>query len=342
MIANVSCERLGVVLEPDGSPHEVEGVLNPGIARDRDGRLLMYPRAVARGNVSRIGIARRASRDDDAFVRHDFALEPSAPYERRSEIGGYGCEDARVTYVADLDRYLMAYTAFGPRGPRIALAVSVDAYRWERLGLVSFADATLDALPNKDAAVFPEVVRSPRGVPSYAFYHRPMLRESADGQAPIEFIRSLPFERREAMAIAYVPAEAVRRDLRALCNPHESIRTLEVSAAWGALKNGCGTPPIRSSRGWLSVFHGVDTRVHADGRETLYYRAGLVIHDLEEPHRVRYRSEHPFIAPETVEERVGIVGDVVFPTGIDARSDGDYDIFYGAADAKISRARLSV
>ncbi len=48
-------ERLGVVLNPDGSEREIEGVLNPAIVRDRDGTLLMLPRMVAAGNVSRIG-----------------------------------------------------------------------------------------------------------------------------------------------------------------------------------------------------------------------------------------------------------------------------------------------
>ncbi|MBC5799916.1 MAG: hypothetical protein GIX03_15705 [Candidatus Eremiobacteraeota bacterium] len=33
-----------------------------------------------------------------------------------------GCEDARVTYVAALDLYLMAYCAYGPGGTKVAVA----------------------------------------------------------------------------------------------------------------------------------------------------------------------------------------------------------------------------
>ena len=52
-------QRLGVVMEPEpGNPMEVEGVLNPASARGRDGQLYLFPRLVARGNYSRIGIAR--------------------------------------------------------------------------------------------------------------------------------------------------------------------------------------------------------------------------------------------------------------------------------------------
>ena len=46
-------------MEPEpGNPWEVEGVLNPAAARGRDGELYLFPRLVAQGNYSRIGIAR--------------------------------------------------------------------------------------------------------------------------------------------------------------------------------------------------------------------------------------------------------------------------------------------
>ena len=52
-------QRLGMVMEPEpGNPQEVEGVLNPAAVRGPDGELYLFPRLVARGNYSRIGIAR--------------------------------------------------------------------------------------------------------------------------------------------------------------------------------------------------------------------------------------------------------------------------------------------
>ena len=110
--------RMGVALAPLDIPTEAEGVLNPASARDRDGRLLIYPRAVAKGNVSRVGLVR--VEEDGAARRYErigFALEPQAPYELRDVPGGQGCEDPRVTYMPVLDSYVMAYTAFGPAGP---------------------------------------------------------------------------------------------------------------------------------------------------------------------------------------------------------------------------------
>jgi predicted GH43/DUF377 family glycosyl hydrolase len=335
-------ERRGVVFSPDGSEREAEGVLNPGIARDRDGTLLMYPRLVGPGNVSRIGIARGIETAQAVtFERAGIVLEPEVEYEVRVEPGGFGCEDPRVTYIAGLDLYVMGYTAFGPKGPRIALAISHDGYAWRRLGPVVFDNAALNALPNKDAAFFPEIVVSPKGVESFALYHRPMLLESVTGQAPIELMQSLPPQNREVTCIGYVPARDAVADPQSLCRIAESTRVLEVGDRWGTLKNGAGTPPVKTADGWLSLFHGVDARERADGTATVHYRAGLLLHDLQRPDRIVYRSPEPVLGPETVAEKFGIVDDVVFPTGIDPQPDGAYDVYYGAADARIAVARMT-
>ena len=120
--------RLGLLMEPEpGNPLEAEGVLNPGSARGRDGKLYLFPRLVARGNYSRIGIARVRFNDagDPAGVeRLGIALEPEADYELRP--GGGGCEDPRITFIEPLHRYVMTYTALSSWGPRIALAMSED------------------------------------------------------------------------------------------------------------------------------------------------------------------------------------------------------------------------
>ena len=340
--------RLGVVLRPSGDPSEAEGVLNPAAARTRDGRLLLYPRAVARGNVSRIAICEATgSPNEPEFAPRGFALEPAAPYEMRTAPGGYGCEDPRVTFIAALDLYVMAYTAFGPGGPRIAFALSPDGFTWERLGLADFSAPGLPAGDDKDAVFFPEPVLSPKGVPSLAFYHRPMLHISAlDGCAAVTFILDMPPEQRECTRIAYVPLEPALRDKRNLLTVAESALVLEPTGAWGTVKTGGGTPPVRIDEGWLSFFHGVDGRLDETGRCTgMRYSAGIVIHDAQHPHLVRYRSPAPVLAPETSDELRGIVNDVVFPTALDVPPGAPprtYDLYYGMADARVGRARVEI
>src|ERR1700722_9505634 len=152
-------QRLGMVMEPEpGNPLEAEGVLNPAAIRGPDGDLYLFPRLVARGNYSRIGIA-RVKFDDDGnptgVERLGIALQPEAEYELRPD-GSGGCEDPRISYGEDIKRYVMSYTAFSPKGPRIALAVSEDLFHWERLGLATFCPyegIEFDGVDDKDASI---------------------------------------------------------------------------------------------------------------------------------------------------------------------------------------------
>ena len=175
-------KRLGIIMEPEpGNPHEVEGVLNPGAVRGPDGELYLFPRLVAKGNYSRIGIARvrfDEAGDPTSVERLGIALEPEADYERRPNSSG-GCEGPRVTFVAPRQRYLMTYTAWSSDGPRIALAVSEDIFHWRRLGLATFATADgidFDNVDDKDASLFPAVIPDPSGLPELALLHRPLFR----------------------------------------------------------------------------------------------------------------------------------------------------------------------
>lgn len=343
---NARVERLGLVLEPDGDPLEAGGVLNPACARAPGGELLLYPRVVETGNISRVGTVRTRALDSGFDVeRLGYALEPKAPYELR-EHPGYGCEDPRVTYVPVLKAYVMAYTAFGPDGPRIAIALSSDAYNWERIGLVTFDGAGVMIGDDKDAAFFPEPVLSPAGVRSLAFYHRPMLHLSAvDGRAAIPMIERMPFEDRESIRIAYVPLDDVLADRSNLLRVKESVLVMSPDANWGSIKIGAGTAPIRIAQGWMSIFHGVDLIDNHGSKPSLRYSAGIVIHDIERPDRVLYRSPAPIMVPDDPRERVGVVNNVVFPTGLDPRTDlgeGVYDVYYGMGDSCVGAARLTL
>ncbi len=342
----VRIQRLGTILEPNGDPSEVEGVLNPACARMRDGTLMLYPRDVARANISRVGSVRI---DEEAAGfqcrRLGFALEPKASYEIRAN-PGYGCEDPRVTFIEAIDAYVMAYTAFGPDGPRIAIALSKDAHAWERLGLLDFKGPGMHVGDDKDAAFFPEPVQSPGGVLSLAFYHRPMLHLSAvDGRAAIPMIEEMPFTDRESIRMGYVPLAAALEDRKKLLEVAESVLVMSPDAQWGSLKLGCGTPPVRIAEGWMSLYHAVDVIDDSGLKPKFRYSAGIMIHDYKRPDVILYRSPQPVLMPETESERKGTVDNVVFPTGIDPRPDvGErtFDVYYGMADFKIGMVRLQL
>jgi predicted GH43/DUF377 family glycosyl hydrolase len=107
-------------------------------------------------------------------------------------------------------------------------------------------------------------------------------------------------------------------------------------SAWEAYRIGGGTVPVQTSAGWLTVYHGV--RLNPDGGRC--YQAGLLLLDRDDPRRILARSETPLFGPETAEERVGIVSNVVFPTAIEERAGG-LDVYYGMADSRIGVAHLA-
>ena len=346
-------QRLGTVMEPEpGNPQEVEGVLNPAAVRGPDGGLYIFSRLVARGNYSRIGIARvrfNEAGDPAGVERLGIALEPEADYERRPG-GGGGCEDPRITFVEPLQRYMMTYTAYSSQGPRIALALSADLFHWQRLGLATFGvyhGIELGDVDNKDASLFPVAIPNPSGRPELTMLHRPLF----PGTRPEETAchpatREVDLDR-ESIWISYCRMALEGREPHHL-GPFASHHRLATPVSpWERLKIGGGTPPILTRHGWLIVYHGVSELVEPrSAGHKLCYAAGVMVLSKEHPRVVWYRSAEPVLAPVLPKERSGTVANVVFPTGIDRRDDlgspDRFDVYYGMADYRIGVARLDV
>ncbi len=338
-------ERLGVIMEPQpGNPLEVEGVLNPAGAVGPDGAYYLFPRLVGAGNYSRIGVARvryDASGCPNGVERLGVALEPETPYEIVKE-GVGGCEDPRITYLPCADRYVMAYTALGLLGPHVALASSRDLTSWTRHGLVDFAyerDTDFNIYANKDAVLLPEPVRAPDGQLALAMLHRPLYEMwlGFDGQGcvpappPAGVEDDLP-----SIWISYCPLsdlDWLNGDGAARFAQHHLLAA--PAQEWEAYRVGGGTVPLRMPEGWLHFYHGVE--LFADGGRC--YRAGALLLDHDDPRQVLARSQEPVFGPDTPEECVGVVNNVVFPTAVHERADG-IDVYYGMADSRIGCAHL--
>jgi predicted GH43/DUF377 family glycosyl hydrolase len=334
-----------------GNPIEIEGVLNPAAARGPDGQLYLFPRLVARGNHSRIGIVRvlfNRAGDPEGVERVGIALEPEATYELRAD-GGGGCEDPRITFVDQLQRYVMAYTALSPLGPRIALAASEDLLHWKRLGLATFAPyrgIDFVHVDNKDASLFPCAIPNHAGKMQLALLHRPLFPGTRPEEtASQETYRMVDLEH-ESIWISYCPVLLEGSEPRlGLFNSHHRLAT--PVSPWEMLKIGGGTPPILTRHGWLLVYHGVSKLSAAGADErALCYSAGVMVLSKEHPRKLRYRSAQPVLEPLLPAERIGAVSNVVFPTGIDRRLDlgtpDRIDIYYGMADNRIGAARLDL
>jgi len=337
--------RITTIMEPDpADPLEAWGVLNPASAR-KDGELYIFPRVVAEGNYSRIGIA-RVNFDDQGnpcgVTRMGYALEPEAEYERSERAMG-GVEDPRITWVEPLQQWVMAYTAVSWLGPRIALAVSEDLFHWRRLGMLHYErtrGVDFSEYGNKDAMLFPEVVLDPNGKPALATLHRPTyLVHREDGTVSLEVPEGIDDDR-ESIWIAYMSLERARENIENLVYVYDSALIATPEQPWEDLKLGGGTPPVRTSEGWLTFYHGVTGTYSLNPHipKNVRYSAGALVLDIDQPTTIRYRSKEPVLAPEEHGEQQGIVANVVFPTAIDQRENGRLDVYYGMADSRIGVA----
>jgi predicted GH43/DUF377 family glycosyl hydrolase len=102
---------------------------------------------------------------------------------------------------------------------------------------------------------------------------------------------------------------------------------------WDSARVGAGAAPIRTSAGWLEIYHGAD--------EKNRYCLGALLLDLNDPWKVLARSESPIMEPAAQYERTGFFGDVIFTNG--HLVDGDkLTIYYGASDSVVCGAHLSI
>lgn len=315
----LTAERLGVIARPEAwEPDDALGVINPGGPITYRGETYIFPRHVARGNVSRIGIG-RVVRDRAGLptrtLRCGYALEPDRPYDNK------GCEDARVAPF--WHGYAMTYTAYSRRGARIAVALGLDPFSWTKLGPVRWSeeDKRLWTCDNKDAIIVPCLVDGPDGVNCwdwgrYALIHRPMFK----GQQPTE------------IWISY--SDAVRGIGNCVWGQHHVL--LRSEYWWESDRIGAGTilplmyakpNGLDNCRALLLLYHGVHRGM--DGRRV--YSVGAALLDKDDPRRILWRSREPLFSPRTIEERVGVVPQVVFPTAAEVVGES-LVVYYGAAD----------
>ena len=345
--------RICTLMSPEvGNPMEIEGVLNPAVTRGPDGALYIFPRLVGKNNYSRIGIARVKFNDDgDPFEveRLGIALEPETDYEKRPN-GGGGCEDPRITYVKAVALYIMTYTAYGPHGPRIAMARSEDLFKWERMGLVCFAlykPFDFNNVDDKDASFFPINLPSPHNYNSIAMLHRPLFSDTVpEATVKLGEGRNID-EHKESIWISYFNLKEGKNTSleNARFTSHHCLA--HPIYPWENLKIGGGAPPILTKHGWLLIYHGVMKHKECTKEDPKYtYSAGAMILSEKEPQKILYRSQKPILVPELDSETIGAVGNVVFPTGTDRRDDigqpNRIDVYYGMADDRIGVAKMEI
>jgi len=204
------------ILRARDLPFKAAAVLNPGAA-EHNGEVVLLLRVEDVEGFSNIHVAR--SRDGVNAWRVE--KEPLLLHgEEGWDYEQYGCEDARVTYVAEEGCWYITYVAYSSMGPAVGIARTDDFVNAERICL-------LGSTNDKDGVLFPRKFAG-----RWAVLHRP---DAGGG---------------EHIWSAYSP------DLIHWGEPHCILRQ-GPGPTWDGVKVGAGPPPILTDEGWLLIFHGV-------------------------------------------------------------------------------------
>ncbi|RHX90764.1 glycosidase [Leptospira stimsonii] len=204
-------------------PYPVHSVFNPGATLLKDGTTLLLCRAEDRTGKSHLCAARSANGVDGWTIDSKPTMS-SDPENFPEEL--WGIEDARITYIPEMKKYSIVYTAYSKEGPGVALAFTENFQDFERYGIIMHPQ-------DKDATLLPHRIGD-----SWALIHRPSGQNGAH------------------IWISY------SSDLKHW-GEHRLMMEAKLGGWWDANKIGLSPPPIETKEGWLMIYHGV--RQNASG-----------------------------------------------------------------------------
>ena len=260
--------------------------------------------AKTRMMVSDIGIAE--STDGIHFENRRRFIVPELEWEK------FGCEDPRVTKLDS--KYYIFYTAlshypFGPEGIKVGLAISKDLKTVEEKHLVTPFNA-------KGMAIFPEKIDGKIWAMLTVHTDRPPAKICLASFDKEEEIWSKKYWQKW-----YANFEAYSLPLER--SPQDQIEV--------------GAPPIKTKYGWLMIYSYI--RNYFSPQRSFTIEAALL--DLKDPLKIIARTEAPILTSEEYYEKIGLVPNVVFPSGAFTKEDWLY-LYYGAADTNCSLALIEL
>ena len=320
----------GIILEKTNLEFENKAVFNPACIQVDD-IIHMFYRAINHNDISSIGYCQL--KDNKVVKRlEEPVLFPEFDYEEK------GVEDPRITYLDGI--YYLFYTAYDGNNALIAYATSKDLVHFTKQGLISPKISYDEAedifrgsgikerytmfemfykekegkdvlLFEKDASLFPQKINN-----KFALLHR-----------ILPGIQVIYFDN-----FSDLTDNRWRDYFKSLSN----FIVLDPLFWYESRNVGGGCPPIETEDGWLIIYHAVE-----DTPLGKIYHAAAALLDRKNPLKVLGRLKEPLFSAKEPWEKIGIVDNVVFPTGAIVR-DKRLNIYYGAADKLIAAKSLAL
>lgn len=303
---------------------EESDIFNPA-ATVKGGKIVVLYRAEdnsARGigkRTSRIGYAE--SKDGIEFKRYQSpVLFPGGDDFENIECPG-GCEDPRVAMTED-GLYVMLYTAWNRKVPRLAVATSKDLKHWTKHGL-AFGKAyngRFSTMATKSASV---LTRLKGGK---------IVMDKVNGKYLMYWGEYAVYAATSDNLIDWYPVLNENNELRKLAKPRRGYFDSQMTE--------CGPPAIRTKNGIVLLYNGKNER--GEKGDTAYhagaYSGGQILFDNDNPYEVLDRLDKPFFVPEAAFEKSGqYVNGTVFIEGLAYHKKKLY-LYYGCADSRVAVA----
>ncbi|MFP4014147.1 MAG: glycosidase [Chitinispirillaceae bacterium] len=300
-------------------PLQVTTVHNAALTRMHNTYLMLF-RSHLRCGKSVLGVARSRNGLENWEIAYRPALIPATPRDNfapglkaqdQIEMESGGVEDPRITKLDDTFAITYsAYHAIKKNSVRVCLATTKDFNSFTRHGPMLGKEM-------RNVVIFPEQING-----RYAALLRPNDVTEGDTGGIFTEIRlgTSPDWRSGAWEMEKEPV----------------MRTGAGPSAFSD-KIGPGAPPIKTKRGWISIFHGV--RSTMDGNP---YVLGAALHNLENPSKV-HMSSIPILFPSkadcrTEENQYVHVPNVVFTCAALRQEDGTVLVYYGGNDTVMNCA----
>ncbi|MGI6297276.1 MAG: glycosidase [Minisyncoccales bacterium] len=217
-----------------------------------------------------------------------------------------GCEDPRIAEI-DGTIYLI-YTTFSNWSElRLTLtSISKDDFlnkKWDQWKKPVFISAPNEI--HKNWVLFPEKINN-----KYAILH------SISPNIQIDYFDSLD----ELDGKTFIKSSYSRSYIK---------------DGWEAYFRGVGPSPIKTSKGWLVLYHAEDKK------DTSKYKLGAMILDLKDPTKILYRAKQPVLEPSLPYENNGFKSGIVYSCGAVVIDDTLF-VYYGGADTVVCVATANL
>lgn len=302
---------------------EESDTFNPA-ATVKDNKIVVLYRAEdnsAQGigkRTSRIGYAESA--DGMTMTRLDApVLFPAEDNFKAIDWPG-GCEDPRVAMRED-GLYVMLYTAWNRKTPRLAVATSRDLKTWTKHGFAfeKAYNGRFTKMASKSASILTKVKGDK------------LIIDKVDNNYFMYWGEYAVHAAVSDNLIDWYPVLDENNELRSIAKPRKGHFDCQMTE--------CGPPAVRTKNGIVLLYNGKNA---GKDRDMDYpagaYCAGQILLDNNDPYKVVDRLDKPFFVPEAPFEKSGQYKDgTVFIEGL-VYHKRKLHLYYGCADSKVAVA----